>query len=549
MVLAVIGIAVPSFVIAPLLIKYVAVKWGLLPVASWGTWKHVVLPAFALSVGPIATIARLTRANLIEVLTQDYMETARSKGLSPARMIVKHALRNAVLPVVTLLGALLANVLTGSFVIEKIFAIPGMGKYFLACCGLFLIVLLALLAVFGPLLTDQSYSGQNLLSANQPPSGAHWFGTDDLGRDVFARILYGSRISLTVGLAAALIDFFIGIIYGGIAGYFGGRVDNAMMRFVDMLYGIPYLLVVILLMVVMGPGLLTIILALTATGWIGMARIVRGQVLQLKSSEYVLAARTLGAGSWYIIRRHMLPNAVGVIIVQVTFSVPSAIFAEAFLSFLGLGIQPPLASWGTMANDALPTILSGNWWRLFFPAFFISMNNDALLEVDDLHVSFSTYGGEVKAVRGVSLRLHRGETLAIVGESGCGKSVTARSIMRLLPKNNSKITEGSIRFNGRELTRLSEKQMRDVRGSDIAIIFQDAMTALNPTMTIGEQLMEGVIRHQRLSRTEARKRAVEMLQFVGIRDPELRLKQHLHQFSGGMRQRIMIAMAAICSPA
>lgn len=243
----------------------------------------------------------------------------------------------------------------------------------LACCGLVLIVVLALLAVFGPLLTDQSYSGQNLLSANQPPSGAHWFGTDDLGRDVFARILYGSRISLTVGLAAALIDFFIGIIYGGIAGYFGGRVDNAMMRFVDMLYGIPYLLVVILLMVVMGPGLLTIILALTATGWIGMARIVRGQVLQLKSSEYVLAARTLGAGSWYIIRRHMLPNAVGVIIVQVTFSVPSAIFAEAFLSFLGLGIQPPLASWGTMANDALPTILSGNWWRLFFPAFFISV--------------------------------------------------------------------------------------------------------------------------------------------------------------------------------
>lgn len=177
------------------------------------------------------------------------------------------------------------------------------------------------------------------------------------------------------------------------------------------------------------------------------------------------------------------------------------------------------------------------------------MNNDALLEVDNLHVSFSTYGGEVKAVRGVSLRLHRGETLAIVGESGCGKSVTARSIMRLLPKNNSKITEGSIRFNGRELTRLSEKQMRDLRGSDIAIIFQDAMTALNPTMTIGEQLMEGVIRHQRLSRTEARKRAVEMLQFVGIRDPELRLKQHLHQFSGGMRQRIMIAMAAICNPA
>lgn len=243
----------------------------------------------------------------------------------------------------------------------------------LAMAGLVIIVMLALLAIFGPLLTSQSYSKQELLNANQAPSMNHWFGTDELGRDVFARILFGSRISLTVGIVAALIDFVIGVVYGGIAGYFGGRVDNVMMRFVDILYGLPYLLVVILLMVVMGPGLLTIIVALIATGWIGMARIVRGQVLQLKSSEYVMAARAFGADSWYMIRKHMLPNAIGVIIVQATFSVPSAIFAEAFLSFLGLGIQPPLASWGTMANDALPTILSGNWWRLFFPALFISL--------------------------------------------------------------------------------------------------------------------------------------------------------------------------------
>ncbi len=243
----------------------------------------------------------------------------------------------------------------------------------LALLGLIFIAALAALSVFGPWLTDQSYAKQNLLNGNQPPSAEHWFGTDELGRDVFARILFGSRISLAVGIVAALIDFLIGVVYGGIAGYFGGRVDNVMMRIVDILYGIPYLLIVILLMVVMGPGLFTIIVALTATGWIGMARIVRGQVLQLASSEYVLAARTLGAGPWSIIRRHLLPNAFGVIIVQVTFSVPSAIFAEAFLSFLGLGIQPPLASWGTMANDALPTILSGYWWRLFFPAFFISL--------------------------------------------------------------------------------------------------------------------------------------------------------------------------------
>ncbi|MCP3773378.1 ABC transporter permease [Paenibacillus sp. MZ04-78.2] len=243
----------------------------------------------------------------------------------------------------------------------------------LALLGLIFIVALAALSIVGPWLTDQSYSKQNLLNGNQAPSAEHWFGTDELGRDVFARILFGSRISLTVGVVAALIDFLIGVVYGGIAGYFGGRVDNIMMRIVDILYGIPYLLIVILLMVVMGPGLFTIIIALTATGWIGMARIVRGQVLQLASSEYVLASRTLGASPWSIIRKHLLPNAFGVIIVQVTFSVPSAIFAEAFLSFLGLGIQPPLASWGTMANDALPTILSGYWWRLFFPAFFISL--------------------------------------------------------------------------------------------------------------------------------------------------------------------------------
>ncbi|ANE45278.1 diguanylate cyclase [Paenibacillus swuensis] len=243
----------------------------------------------------------------------------------------------------------------------------------LAMLGLILIVLIAVLAVAGPYLTDQSYSKQVLLEGNQKPSAAHWFGTDELGRDVYARILYGARISLFIGLMAALIDFLIGIVYGGISGYAGGRIDNIMMRFVDLLYGIPYLLIVILLMVIMGPGLLTIIIALSATGWIGMARIVRGQVLSLKSSEYVLAARALGSSPSQIIRKHLLPNAMGVIIVQVTFSVPSAIFAEAFLSFLGLGIQPPMASWGVMANDGLTTILSGQWWRLFFPAFFISI--------------------------------------------------------------------------------------------------------------------------------------------------------------------------------
>ncbi|KQX68966.1 ABC transporter ATP-binding protein [Paenibacillus sp. Root444D2] len=175
-------------------------------------------------------------------------------------------------------------------------------------------------------------------------------------------------------------------------------------------------------------------------------------------------------------------------------------------------------------------------------------SSDVLLEVDNLHVSFTTHGGEVKAVRGVSFMLGKGETLAIVGESGCGKSVTARSMTRLLPEHSSKISQGSIRYKGRELTLLSEKQLRELRGSEISMIFQDAMTALNPTISIGEQIMEGIIRHQKISRAEARKQATEMLGLVGISNPEMRLKQYLHEFSGGMRQRIMIAIAAVCKP-
>ncbi|MTW88272.1 ABC transporter permease subunit [Virgibacillus dakarensis] len=242
----------------------------------------------------------------------------------------------------------------------------------LAMAGLIFLVLLTIMAVIGPMLTPYSVRDQDLPNQFLPPSGAHWFGTDSLGRDVFTRTWYGARISLFVGLMAALIDFFVGVVYGGVAGYKGGRTDNIMMRIIEILYGLPYLLVVILLLVVMGPSLTTIIVALTVTGWVGMARIVRGQVLQIKNYEFVLASKSFGTKTKRIIRKNLLPNTMGPIIVQMTLTVPSAIFAEAFLSFLGLGVQSPFASWGMMANDALGAILSGNWWTLFFPAFFIS---------------------------------------------------------------------------------------------------------------------------------------------------------------------------------
>ncbi|KNH19793.1 peptide ABC transporter ATP-binding protein [Priestia megaterium] len=173
---------------------------------------------------------------------------------------------------------------------------------------------------------------------------------------------------------------------------------------------------------------------------------------------------------------------------------------------------------------------------------------EKMIQIKNLHVQFSTYGGRVQAVRGVSFDLHKGETLAIVGESGCGKSVTSQSIMRLIPTPPGKITSGSILFKGQDLTKLSEKKMRDIRGADISMIFQDPMTALNPTLRVGEQISENIMQHENISKEKAKQKAFEMLELVGIPNPKERLKQYPHEFSGGMRQRIVIAMALVCNP-
>lgn len=241
-----------------------------------------------------------------------------------------------------------------------------------AFLGLVILIFLIFFALFVPLLSAHTYFETNLVLKNQPPSREFWFGTDELGRDIFIRTAWGARISLFVGITAALIDLGFGVLWGGIAASLGGRVDQLMMRLADIFCTIPYMLVVIMLMVVMGCGLIPILIALTFTGWIGMARIVRGQILQLKEQEFVLAAKALGAKRRHILFKHLIPNAMGPIIVTLTLTIPTAIFAEAFLSFLGLGIQAPMASWGTMANDALPAMRFYPW-RLFFPALFISV--------------------------------------------------------------------------------------------------------------------------------------------------------------------------------
>ena len=251
----------------------------------------------------------------------------------------------------------------------------------LAMFGLVVLVLVALMAIFVPIFSPYTYSEQTS-QYNAAPSSQFWFGTDNLGRDIFVRAWVGARSSLFIGLSAALVNVLIGVVYGSIAGLAGGKVDNLMMRICDVLNAVPYLLIVIMLLVVMKQGLVPMIAAMTITGWISMARIVRTEVLSLKNQEYVLAARTLGASTGHLIFRHLVPNAMGIIIVQMTLSVPGAIFTESYLSFLGLGVTPPMSSWGTMASEGAKAILTAPW-RLLFPALLISLTIFAFNAVGD----------------------------------------------------------------------------------------------------------------------------------------------------------------------
>lgn len=214
--------------------------------------------------------------------------------------------------------------------------------------------------------------GQALEPAGKAFNREHIFGTDNLGRDLYIRVLYGARISLLVAFVATLVQFFIGVLYGGISGYFGGWVDNVMMRIVDIISTVPLTLYVVLLMVVFEPGLKTIIIAMGSVSWVSMARLVRGQVLSIKEQEYVLAAKVVGAKTWRIMIKHLVPNAMGAIIVALTMNIPGAIFTESFLSFIGLGISAPESSWGTLASDALGGLRTYPY-QLFFPSLFICL--------------------------------------------------------------------------------------------------------------------------------------------------------------------------------
>ncbi|CAH0346727.1 oligopeptide ABC transporter permease [Bacillus sp. CECT 9360] len=266
-----------------------------------------------------------------------------------------------------------------------------------AFLGLITIILFSFMALAGPFFSENSHMDQDLALSNLPPkieglewlgfdgkdvngkdqyeareiTRNFWFGTDEFGRDLWTRVWKATQISLFIAIIAALLDLIIGVVYGGISAFYGGRVDNGMQRIIEVLIGIPNLVVIILFILILEPGITSIILAMVITGWVGMARVVRGKILQLKGQEYILAARTLGTSNAKIIWKHLLPNVMGSIIITLMFTIPTAIFFEAFLSFIGLGLQPPLASLGVLIEDGYKSMRFFSY-KLIFPAIVIS---------------------------------------------------------------------------------------------------------------------------------------------------------------------------------
>lgn len=240
----------------------------------------------------------------------------------------------------------------------------------LALVGLIIIAVVVFLVIAGPMIAQKDYQFIDTSIKNQSPNAEYWFGTDELGRDIFTRVCYGGRISILIGVACTFVSFIIGTLLGGIAGFFGGKVDDFIMRLVEIIASIPYLVLVIILSFLLGRSMFSLVFAMTLVSWTGTARVVRGQIFQIKEQDYISAAKALGADAKRIILRHLLPNTLGVIMVDITLSVPSFIFAESFLSYIGLGVRPPETSWGALASLYQQRVMFDPY-QLFFPCFFV----------------------------------------------------------------------------------------------------------------------------------------------------------------------------------
>ncbi|MGF1340370.1 dipeptide/oligopeptide/nickel ABC transporter permease/ATP-binding protein [Streptomyces flavovirens] len=467
--------------------------------------------------------------------------------------------------------------------------------------GVLIVVLLG--AVLAPLLTQDPLTTGTPVQA---PSGDHWFGTDRAGRDVFARVIHGSRYSLVIGLGATALALVAGSVLGSLAATSRKLGDESVMRTLDVVMSFPPIALAAVLVAVFGTSIPVIIFTVAFVYTPSLARVVRANVLAQYGEDYVAAEKVIGARRGHIVLRHVAVNCMAPVMVFATVMVAEAIIFEASLSFIGAGVQDPDPSWGSVLAYGRQILLAGGWWATFFPGLALLVtvlalnilsegltdasaapksarahaepaattapdpveaaatvdidaalaelarhidateptitpvreDADELLVVRDLAIRFPDRYGEIPVVDKLNFTVHEGETLGLVGESGCGKSITSLAVMGLLARNAE--VSGEILYRGRDLLKLPPKERRALMGPEIAMVYQDALSSLNPSVLVGTQLKQ-------LTSRGGTKTPAELLELVGL-SPERTLRSYPHELSGGQRQRVLIAMALSRSP-
>jgi peptide/nickel transport system permease protein len=425
------------------------------------------------------------------------------------------------------------------------------------------------------------------------PSLSHWLGQDEFGRDRLARVLYGGQVSLTVAFVATSLACIVGTLFGLIGAYFRGPFEFMTTRLADVVLCFPPILLALLVVTLFGPGAGTLVAVLSVLYFPSFARIAFSEALRVAALDFVEASRALGTPSWRIVLRTILPNIAGPVSVQYSLTAAAAITIESGLSFLGLGVVPPAPSWGQMIRGARQ-FMSQDPLGIIIPCaalvltiyainFFCDRLRDALdpkgasargkdetsrplslaqLPADDagdviaaihnLQLEVPRPGSPITLINDLSLTLRANQCTALVGESGSGKSLSSLALMGLLP-GGIRQAGGTLRLRRKsgemiDLGTQSPRALEDIRGNDVAMIFQEPMTALNPIHKVGAQMVEALQAHSPMSATEARSRAIALLERVGINEAARRFDGYPHEMSGGMRQRVMIAMALTCAP-
>ena len=461
----------------------------------------------------------------------------------------------------------------------------------LAAFGGILLLIILTLSILTPILPLKEPNITNTADRFMVPfEGGHILGTDHLGRDLLSRLLWGTQLSLAVGFAAAFIAATFGSILGAIAGFYGQKTDNIIMRFIDMLMAFPYILLALAIVAALGPGLFNALIAVALVNIPFFARNIRGVTVTLANKEFIEAARLSGMSNLRILIVEIFPNLLPMIVIAMSTTVGWMILETAGLSFLGLGSQPPQADLGSMLGEARSALIT-NPHTSFVPGIMIfciviginlfgdgvrdaldprlkkgslirplpqtiyeggdtqPQSSTKLLSVQNLSTQFHVNQDVYQSSNDVSFEIQEGECLGLIGESGSGKSVTALSVTSLVASPPGVIKKGSVNYKNQNLLALPYEELRSIRGNKISYIFQDPLTTLHPLHTIGDQLLEALQAHDsKLPVSESISKSKDLLKSVQIPNPDNVWDVYPHQLSGGMRQRVCIAMALINDP-